>query len=395
MPYSTVDSAFLVEMTKSAPSMSRKFIIGTSDYSDKVTRWPSFKKSWNELKPQMASIDVVNESGAFDFIQNNPANLNTECKVQVGVEYDSGSTNLLDLFVGKLSRVSYNKNKLTLRITDKFKAFTERVVGTNDAPVDFTTSNHNPADMAWILITCYGGLDSTASTANAEIDYQAWSDWKQIFTDDSVLVNGYIKGKKVGETVKIIGRITSSAIFEEEGKIKFARYSASSEAAWNIPSIKGATLDIDDSKIINKRICQAAYNVNSRAFGSSVFSTNTASVNSFGSRETLESNNVIWYTSSQGALNFVERELFINASPFENYNVSTSLLPIGRSIGDTVGFMEDYYGVANSPFRLMGYQIDLNKSTMKLNLNASQVQTFFVLDNASLGLLDQTYNPLG
>ncbi len=51
-------------------------------------------------------------------------------------------------------------------------------LGSGQAPVDyFSGIAKNSAQLVWDILTIYGGLDNTASSANTDIDYDAWSDW--------------------------------------------------------------------------------------------------------------------------------------------------------------------------------------------------------------------------
>lgn len=394
MPYS-VSSGFGAKVLEKSPTILRKFLIGTSDYSAFVLKWPTIKRRWNEIKPQSITVNLSNHGKTFNFFKANPEILNTDATLQIGPQFAVGSEELINVFTGKVGRTLYKGATASVRIVDKFKQFSERVVGSKETAVDFTTSNYLPSDIAWALVTSHGGLSAITSTSNPDIDFTAFSEWANVFSFDTVLVNAYYEGEKVTSALRTLGRMTASSIYEEEGKITFARFSMSSLAPFALPNVKGVQLDLDDSKIINSQIVNAGYNVNSDLFGITVFDTNSASVNSYGLREQVEDSNKFWYTNSVSALNLSQRQTSLYSQPFEGYSVTTALQPLSKTIGDTVTFSHQILDVGGDSYRIMAYRLNMERAEFSLDMDGTQLVTQFILDATTLGLLDQSFNPLG
>ena len=224
MAYS-VSSAFYSVVRRQQVTAVRKFIIGNSDYSNLVTKWPKISRDWNSIKAKTATVNVANNEQAFNFLYLNPHILNAQCYVQMGVVLDTGSHEVFNVFQGTIGKIRYNRNgaAASISIVDKFKSFTERVVGGKDQIISFLDSNYLVSDIAWILATSYGGLSNVWSTSNPDIDFQAFLRWAEVFSNNSVYVNAYFDGQKVAEVMRKIGRMTGTNILEENGQITFTR----------------------------------------------------------------------------------------------------------------------------------------------------------------------------
>lgn len=397
MPIYNVSSLFIDTAESKTPTIVRKFLIGSSDYTEYVVKWPSINREWNSIKPKNVTIPVANNLGTFNFFNNDPITLTNTCSIQVGFQYTPTSSELLTILSGRIGRVAQDGTRSQISIIDKMKTFAERVVGSRDVPVEFLTSNHLPSDIAWILVTSYGGLDATASTSNVDINYEAFLAWASVFSSDSVFMQGFFDGQKVVEALRKIGRMTESSIIEENGKLNFARFDLTSVSPYPIPqqAITKLATTIDDSIIINRQIVNAAYNVGSGEFTVVADDTVTASINSYGLREQVAEDKNIWYVNSVSALNFAQRKTNVYGLPYTQYTVSTGVQPIARAVGETVGLTYEFLSLAGDTYRIMGYKFDLERCEYTLSVDASQVLTFFRLDVDTYSALDETYNPLG
>lgn len=390
-----VSSAFLAEVVKTGPGVSRKFYVGSDDYSDYVTKWPKIQRKWNDLKPKSISITVANQENDFSGFITNKTRLRDLCSVEMGIEVAVNSYEYVQAFTGTIRNLRFNKGgDMTFSIVDKLKPLSERIVGTDESPQIY--SQDLVSDVAWDLLTTYGGLSSIESTSNPDINYSGFLSWAEIFSNDTVLIGSKFTGQKVTECIRSLGRMSASGIFEEDGKINFARYSVASVEPFSLEP--GAVLSLDmqiaDDSIVNKQHVKAAYSITSDYHTVEVFDTSTASVNSFNLREEVEDSDKIWYTTSATAQNFAQRQTSLYAEPYEDYTIKTALPLLGRAIGDTIAITYSQLGVADT-FRLMGYNLDLQKLEFNAEIDATQLSAIFTLDDATNGLLDETYNPLG
>lgn len=391
-----VSSGFLNEINKKTPTIVRKFYIGASDYSSYVEKWPSIKRDWNDIKPASITVNLGNQDGTFNFFRNTPTLITSSCSIAMGVQYAVGSQETINLFSGFVSKPSYKDGKVSIRLVDKLKKFTEVVLGTSDVPLAYTTSNYLGSDLAWWLATSYGGMSSVKSTSNVDIDYEAFSRWASVFSGDSIYLNARFTGTKLAEAMRTIGRLTRSTIVVENDKLTFNRFDTASISPYDLTSnhILSVQLDIDDDEIINHSIVQAGYSVASDYFTIATYDVVTYSVNSYGRRQEIEAEQKIWYVTSGGAINLAQRITDTYKEPPGRFSIDTTLKAMSKQIGDVISFSDPTIDVSNDAFRIMGYTIDTNTGKINIKADATQLLTFFILDDPVYGLLDNVYNPL-
>jgi hypothetical protein len=76
----TVDSSFLYNLSRVIPDcVNRRFLIGTSDYSSYVTKWPNVKRSYDNISPVTATITLANQDGTFNYFRSSKINIVADC----------------------------------------------------------------------------------------------------------------------------------------------------------------------------------------------------------------------------------------------------------------------------------------------------------------------------
>ncbi len=381
-----VSSWFIDQTLKKTPdNIVRKFLLASSDYSDYVMKWPKFKNEWDKLRPSQMTIQLANENRTFNFLKDDKLVLNSEAELQFGYTHPQSGDELISLFLGKTDNVKYSREIVDLTILDKFKQLTERVVGSSDEPVEFVGSDYLPADIVWWLITSYGGLDTTKSAANVDIEYDAWLAWWDVFSADSVFMNASFDGQKVNECVRKIGRHTYSAIFVHENKLTFDRFTLADTYvnSFNDSSILDLRLEFSGHDIINKQYIFADYDQTSDFHQTTVFTERTSSINSYGLRENNEKDENIWYVGSGPALNASQRVIAVQAEPEDKIEFTAPLMGLIRLIGETVTVVDTFHGIDGS-YRVMAEQFDTDKGLITLNADRSQVFGAFILDTSTL-----------
>ena len=393
----SVSSDFLSTISGKSPNIIRRFTIGSSDYSDYVIKWPKIGRKWNEIKPQNVSINLANQEKTFNFLEGTPAQMNTSCAVDFGVEYAVGSEETINLFTGKISRLNFSNANLTINLTDKIKPFTEIVLGTSDVPLQYIGSDYLISDIAWWLCTSYGGLSAIQSTSNPDIDYDSFSQWAAVFSESSVFMNASFDGKKLNEAMRKIGKMTRSTILVENDILRFARYDSSSTDPISISSefLYKFNIDINEKEIINKQIVHAGYSTSSRYYQYAVFDINTPSVNSYSLHEELQEDPNIWYINSASAFDLASRVVFTNKNPIKKFKYEGGIANAYLQVGDIVGINEGFHNLSGESVRVMGYQIDMEKASMFFESDASQFVSFFRLDDPVYSVLDSDFNVLG
>lgn len=381
-----VSSWFIDQTFKKSPdNIVRQILIGTSDYSDYVMKWPTFKNEWNKLRPSSITIQLANENKDFNFFRTNKLILNTEAELKFGYTHPQSGDELISLFLGKTDNVKYSNELVDITILDKFKQLTERVVGSSDEPVNFTGSNYLPADIAWWLITSYGGLDGTKSSVNTDIDYDSWLSWWNVFSADSVFMNASFDGQKVNECIRKIGRHTYSAIFVHENKITFDRFTLADTFvnSFNDNTIIDLKLEFSGEEIINKQYIFADYDQTSDFHQTTVFNEVTASINSYGLRENNEKDDNIWYVGSGPALNAAQRVTSVQGEPNDKLTLQSPLMGIVKLVGEIVTVADSFHNIDGS-YRIMRQAFDTDKGMITLDVDRSQVFGGFILDTSTL-----------
>lgn len=296
----------------------------------------------------------------------------------------------LSLLKGTITAYQYEGSKVRLTIQDKFKAFEERIVGTSDAPVDYTGSNHLASDIAWYLCTSFGGLDTTKSTANTDIDYTSFSAWAAIFSGDSVFCEGIFKGVKVTEALRKIAKMTKSAIYQEENKLFFQRFVEVDSQSIYIDKSKYINLKTETNikDITNKQYVFAGYDTTSRYHSITVVSSNEPSVNSFGIFENKIQDTSLWYVGSASATNLAERVTVSEGEPYEKVTAKTALFGAIAQIGDTLYIDDPSIGMDNEVFRVLHRDYDMHNSSVILRGDQTNLGTVFKLDYSAMDSSD-------
>lgn len=391
-------SSWFIEQTLAQYSEPvRRFTIAGSDYSDRVLRWPRLHRNWNDIRPVEISIDLANEDRALNIFKSDKTNFRAECQVRIGFTHPDSGDELITVHTGRVGRMRWKRGLVTLTIQDKIKDFSERTIGTSDVPVTFTDRDYLPSEIAWTLVTCYGGLLGARLQANPDIDWASFEAWANVWSSDNVYMKARFDGMKINDALRRLGKMTYSAIFVENNKLGFFRFAEadSNETFLDADRIGELSLEIDDSKIVNRQIVYADYDVNSRYHKIATFAQDTPSVNSFGVREDIMRDETVWYTGSATAQNLAQRMVDVGNLPYEKYEIEGPLVPLARQIGETVRIVDSLLEVTSAnTWRVMDYEIDLDRGRSRLKVDGSQIYQPFILDHDVNGLLDQSYNRL-
>ncbi len=162
----------------------------------------------------------------------------------------------LDILTGWGDDPIFVETSVSVAIRDKFAGLFEKTIGSKDSPVDYYTSAYNPADLAWDILVSHGGLDSTASTANTDIDYTAWSTWKTACSTANLSLSGRLTGETIREAMELIRDLTNSDIsVDGSGLVTFLRrakgVASGTERSFNTTNAADFVVKLDDSKIVN------------------------------------------------------------------------------------------------------------------------------------------------
>lgn len=380
-----VTSWFVEQCRERAPTLKRQFFIGASDYSSYVARWPAVSHKWDDIRPQTCVIGLSNEEQTFNFIRTDTTQLRKSCSVKAGFTHPTSGDELVTMFSGTMDKVSYAKAAFDITLVDKMKQLGERILGSTAAPISITASGTLPSDIAWTVVTCYGGFSSIQSTSNPDIDYAAWQVWAGVFSNDNAQMNARFEGQKCTEALRKIGRHTISSILMLGDKLTFQRFTAASSIVTSFSNndLLDLSTGIDDQDMINRQYLFGAYNQNSQSWGITVFDTHTPSVNSYGLREEVEKDESVWYINSASGLNFVQRITNTLATPFERVTGEMPMVTLYMTVGDLIGGVEPQIGI-NDTYRIMQRTVNLDNGVIRSTFDKSQLKNAFTLDQSSL-----------
>lgn len=350
--------------------------------------------------------DAVKTSAIQDLLSVDKSYFLKTSTFKFGFATEAGGEDLAEFFKGEFREARFSGGKIEARFKNLLYALSEKEIGSDDTPVDFTGSLYNPADLVWTLQSSYGLLSSIKSTSNPDVDYTSWLNWWNSLNGDNITVKAYFKGESVPTALEKIRDLTDSLIYEGPGnKLFYARWTgAASETHVVADSHILSDVEIIETadSIANKAIVKVDYNVLSNTWAGEVTRTNTPSVNSYGTHDVTFDDTNVWFTSSAVAINLADRIVYRRKEPNIQARVQVNFDFLDNTleeIGENVEFSYGMYGIDRKQMTLLGMEFDFSRYTLILDLDegfgfASGRAFGFILDDAYWGKLDQAYNPL-
>lgn len=395
-----VTSFYYTQMISTNPSsIVFSFTFANSDLSGRVVEYGTIARTTEDIFGGEFSVTLENASGIFSNMLLLRENIRASCTFEFGFKTATGSNDLMQLFAGDLKSPEFSKDVVELNFGDKLDSFSRKNIGTELEPVSFVNTNVNPADLGWWLVTSYGGLSLVESTSNPDIDYAAWSSYREQFANDSVTVNAYFTGETIAEGLEAIRNITDSVLYAEtDNKLIFNRWlgaPSSNETltdSWMIDV--NANLDID--AILNTVDVPFSYAVSTDTWRGISSWVNTSSVTSYGVYSSnYDDNKTVWYTDRAPALTLAERLVFRLRQPVLEIQATVPLPLLNYRLGDNLLITTAAIPGINANFvSLSSYDLDINTATIEMSFREDMTMQGFILDDPIWGLLDNNYNPL-
>lgn len=381
-----VTSSFTSLAAGKSAAWSRRLLIGTSDYSSRVLKWPSISRSWDSAVPASLTIDLSNADRTFNFFMADGTKLHASCSIDLGFAVSSEYVNML---TGTVDSVKFSGEKCTITLVDKFKQLTTRLVGNTTSPVGYTSSNYLVHDLAWYACTSHGGLSSVRSSSNVDIDYDAFGSWTAVFSTDNVRMRAQFTGQQPAEILKRIATMTQSAIWVENNRIKFARFSIAetSSATFDDAITLDASQTMDERSLVNKFYVGAAYSVSSRSYEITVNDISSESVAAYGLVERSVNESAIWYVDSASALNFAQRTVRTGKDIKPQLQFTTPLKYVFVTIGDTITVTDSHLQISDT-YRVMKESTDMDAGKKSYTVDQTQFIKGFTLDVSALDSSD-------
>jgi len=386
----TVISAWLQsQFQKKIYEPKRTLYIGTSDYSDRVVRWPKIRRTANEVESVKIKVPIANNDGALNNFFEQTYSLVNTVSVHLGDTHPTSGWEDIDLFTGYLHGVKYSNKQCIIEARDRLFDFTQKKIGDTNSVVGIPSSGGIiPSDLAWILCTCYGELSTIQGDSNPDIDWDEYNQWAAQFSANTIEAHGRYTGNKISEALNHLAEYTdSSIVIEGDGKIHFKKFEevSSQDYTWTQDEITKLELDVNKRRLVNKQYVSWDYKPESDYFEGNVFAQNSTSVNTFGLYEATLEKESIWYVDTPSALNIAQRNVSLYADPPRYYQLTTGLDGIWRKIGETARFVDSFYNVTSGAgWRIVEREINLHDGLVKMDLDEATVANAFYLDVSTL-----------
>ena len=409
-------SLFISKNQSTNPSsVVKRFTYNNSDFSGRVTKYGNISREYSKVVGKAFTIDMENASGLMNDLNQNRANLRKTGDVMYGYQTTPSSADVISIGTGKLTNVSYdNKNGAKLTFKTRLDTLAQDKVSidtTSRQGANFTTSNHNPADLLFHIMTASsygGGYSSIASYTNPVINYDSWKAWKDQLTSESITVRGFIPhGTNYQKTIQALAEITDSAIYvEADNRLFFARYLTGSNSFTAVASendIISMTATVNAYDMCNQYSVPMSYSVTSNRLSDSPSGTvtivNTSSINSFGTISKEPVSKLFWYTSSANAVALANRVTVRRREPEVAVKITTPIKYLNQQLTDIMRINVSELGLVDQPYTIIGETINLEQDTIIFDLSvghgiAIANITVFELNDDVLGRLNNTVGVL-
>lgn len=380
----TVTSSFLSRAASKNAPWARKFLMGTSDYTSRVMSWPTVLRKWDDVVPSTVTIDLSNADKTFNFFLTDGTLLTTNCTLQMGF-----ADELLSLMSGTIDAIRSKDEVISLTLINKFKKLSDRIIGDLTSPTLYTNSNYLVHDLAWYICTSHGNLSALTSTNNPDIDYASFNSWTAVFSADNVRMNARFTGNAATSMLKKIALLTQSAIWVENNKLKFVRFTAadSSSVTLNDSTTIDGTQTMDARALVNRCYVGANYNITSATYAITVSDANSSSISRYGAKERIFKEENIWYVDSASAINLAQRTVLTNREIEPRLTIESPLQAVHLTIGDTIAVIDSHVGL-NANYRIMEESVNMDSGRKIYVADRSQYTPAFQLDFSSLDSLD-------
>lgn len=379
-----VTSWFIDQLNSTATSPKRVFKIGTSDYSARVVGWPPIKRSATELKPTNPALRLANQDGELNTFFDTAISLaqsgsNRPATLQIGFTHPTSGDELIDIYTGYLKKVSYNNQQLGITLKNNLEQLGVRKIGESNSPAIF--SGELISDIAYTIITCYGGFTS----ADVHSSFDSWAD---VVSTDNIIASAQYEGIKCNEALKRLGIYTDTAIWlEGDNKFHFERFvtAGSDDVLFDNDVFTDLSVDLDNSLLVNRQWVFADYDITSQTWNINAFDETSGSVASYGLFEDVLSDENIWFTDSASALNMAQRKTTIYYEPQKRFELNTPMVGLHMQVADTIRMVDSFFAIDSSTaLRITEYEFKMDNGTIKYELDGAFVLDPFYLDSDTL-----------
>jgi hypothetical protein len=395
----SVTSSFRTEMVKQTlNTIYRRFKYDGTDRSDYPESYGNIILDAKQITAGAVSIGLVNTDKLWNMFLSDITNLRKTATVELGLEV-SGSPEYVTFFTGLGDEPQFDRAYLNLQLRDKMAKMLQKKVGSGQGPVNYYSSAYNPADLVWDLLTNYGELDDTQSSANTDIDYDIWSNWKQDCSDLDLSIKAELEGEYISTILDKIAYLTKSIIFVRgDSKFIFYRFVPSPDVHFTFDddNIRNEQTKQTFEELLNYVKCYYGYDPTAETWAGNVIAEDATSQANYGKISHTEEDTAVWHATQTSAQEFCNRYIERYKDPREYCRFETGIMGFIFEPGDIIYNSISFYGYSTTDFEIKRLQFNLTQGMVDIEaLNAEDfILEGFRLDDAVDGLLDQSYNPL-
>ncbi|MBA7676594.1 hypothetical protein ES703_84838 [subsurface metagenome] len=412
----SVSDWFKTWMEKQTLNLLRKFTYDDIHESERVESFGSINRASDAIVSGGTSLVLINTDKHWNKFISDKTNLRRTAKLQLGIGVKntiarcgiarSGITacNLvslapgsvissgifvprggewLDILTGWGDDPQFPEAIVNLSIRDKLAGLLEKELGSEEVPLDYFSSSYNPADLTWAILTTHGGLDSTTSTANTDIDYTTWLAWKAACATANLSLEARFTGQSIREALELIRDLTNSDIYEAgNGKIKFFRFTLGTPPAetylFDTDKFNAFSVKIDSGKIINYLRVYYDYDPDAETWTGNYLLEDSASQqpppDGYGLCSETVDGTVVWHATLASATSYASRRIQVYKDPLETISLTSFMMGMITEVGDTVRITNAFFGYTGDPFWRVFKIINLNLAAGTISFEIANFQ---------------------
>lgn len=312
-------------------------------------------------------VVVENTDGDLDDLVADYATTPHYGYVQLGFENE---IEVLNIYTGVLEYVRFLDHEATVELTfkDKLSRLLNITIGDGENPVRIGhDAIGNAADVAWTILTDYGLLDDTESTANTDIDYAWFQTWEGIMLVgggalDPYRLETYFTSQSCGSALKKLCDLTESVMWtNSDGKIRFSHpLMATTGQSYTVSKLFGRILELTTDERMGSFTCYYGYDPDTDEWAGNVpIYSSTYGLLDY-NPIFIEQDRTMWHQTQASATRFVNECDDRIGYPSKRFELNTGLTGFLEDIGNQAAVVDAIYpaGQANAIIEELTLNLD-------------------------------------